>query len=66
MDAAEKAPVTGRFALPRCQYGVVARGLPNEVDCGQPAVAKWVWCDGTLYVCKEHDLLVEQGEAEEE
>ena len=56
--------------LQECQYGIqiIAQdGEPYIAPCGEIAVAKWSWGPGhDLYVCEEHDKIVEESEEEVE
>jgi len=53
-----------RESLPTCEYGVPVANENQVESCQQPAVARWSWDHGRtwLYVCEEHDAVVEAGE----
>lgn len=54
-----------RKKLQRCQHGVY-HPTKGADECGEPAVATWDWGNGLLYVCDEHDRVVEEHEQEAE
>jgi len=59
--------MSDRKELPRCEYslgpdwnGIYAS--PEEC-CNSPAVAHWIFDDGScVYVCEEHDLILPEAE----
>jgi len=55
-----------RETLLVCDYGVFAENEEGVENCGEPAIARWTWDGGKtwLYVCPDHDDVVDKGEEE--
>ena len=49
--------------LPLCEYDV--SNISNYVDeCGLPATYIWNWGSGDMFVCDEHNKIIEKSEEE--
>lgn len=57
--------VREKLDIPRCQYGVPCSYAYQDgyiANCDEPAIAKWTWESDSMFVCEEHDLIVEEAE----
>ena len=51
--------------LPCCEYDI--SNLENDFkECGFPATYVWNWGCGDMFVCDEHNQLIEESEEENE
>lgn len=57
-------PKRETLTVPKCEYGVPSQSIyqPGITDCGEPAVTKWIWPNGSMFTCAEHDEMVEEWE----